>query len=54
MFRILTNRHNRDLDDVAWFEMRWDEESFYNARVAQPAATFAGPNGPLTPGSWTP
>ena len=33
MFHILTNRHNRDLDDVTGFEMRWDEEVFYNSSI---------------------
>ena len=33
MFHILTNRHNRDLDDVTGFEMRWDEETFYNSSI---------------------
>ena len=45
MFHIMTNRHNRDLDDVTGFESRWDEESFYNAAINTPAA--------LTPAIWT-
>ena len=31
MFHIMTNRHNRDLDDVTGFEMRWDEEGMEDA-----------------------
>ena len=33
MFHILTNRHNRDLDDVQAFEQRWDEEIFHRVAV---------------------
>ena len=45
MFHILTNRHNRDLDDVTGFEMRWDEEGFYNDQILG--------GGILTPAAWT-
>ena len=44
MFHILTNRHNRDLDDVTGFEMRWDEEGFYNNLILG--------GGVLTPAAW--
>ena len=45
MFHIMTNRHNRDLDDVTGFEMRWDEETLYNTTINSGVD--------LTPAIWT-
>ena len=46
MFHILTNRHNRDLDDVQAFEQRWDEEIFHRLAIT------SNDGAALTPVTW--